>query len=92
MKAKRQIAGRVYRVPYEFEGELRQVRQSLQIIREKWADASQQFRLWDVCPGDAAPHLTIEELSLSFLMRRYEKRYQKSHEGTPPSDLVQTTN
>jgi hypothetical protein len=69
---------RVYNVPYRFTGNLRQLRHSLQLTRERWHDKDQHFRLWEQCPGSAAPHLSIEQFALCFLLRRHEKRYRKT--------------
>jgi len=69
---------RIYNVPYYFTGNLRQVRQSLHLTRERWHDKDQHFRFWEQCPGTAAPHLSIEQFALCFLLRRHEKRYRKT--------------
>ena len=68
----------IYSVQYRHVGNLRQVRQSLQLIRENWADEKQHFRFWDKCPGPAAPNLTVEEFAMCFLLQRHEKRYRKT--------------
>jgi hypothetical protein len=77
----------VYKVPFRYSGNLRQVRQSLQIIREQWGDESSNLRLWSQCPGVAAPLLTIEEFSLSFILQRHEKRYRKTLHRRPNPTL-----
>jgi hypothetical protein len=68
---------KVYNVQHDLKGNLRQLRQSLQMIRERWNNADVMFFL-EQCPGNAAPDLTIEEFAISFLLRRHEKRYRKN--------------
>ena len=68
----------VYKISYCHTGNLRQLRQSLHLIRDKWADEKTHFRLWEPCPGTASPHLSTEEFALCFLLRRHEKRYRKN--------------
>ena len=72
----------VYRVPYEITGNLRELRSSLQAIRELWNNPDAEFTLWQDCPGVAAPGLSISQFALVFFLKRHSKRYLKTAAGS----------
>jgi hypothetical protein len=70
-----EIVKQVYNVDYEIGSDLRALRRSLQLLRDRLATSDSNLRFWSNCPGKVAPELRVEQFAVAFLLRKFGKRY-----------------